>query len=182
MSFLLEVFWAIAMVGVPIAVFSFVMVWWALEKGHFKESGDTKALERELKAMSKQNKKDKKDKTKTSTNMHPVLKKWGDFGGGFYGIVGLFTYVVIEIRELIDMVIDFGGFIQFLKQLDFGLIIEVFISAITNFVAAIVWPVYWLDRIDTKQTWVWFVVAYGGYWAGMKAAQGYVQRRSDAKS
>ena len=97
MSFLLEVFWALAMVGVPITVFSFVMVWWALEKGHFKESGDTKALERELKAMSKQNKKDKKDKTKNSAKMHPVLKKWGDFGGGFYGIVGLFTYVVIEI-------------------------------------------------------------------------------------
>jgi len=25
-------------------------------------------------------------------------------------------------------------------------------------------------------------VAYGGYWAGMKAAQIFVQRRSDAKS
>jgi len=181
-SFLLEVLWASIMVGVPIAVFSFAMVWWALERGHFKEANDTKALERELKAMSKQNKKDKKDKSKGGASMHPVLKKWGDFGGGFYGIVGLFTYVVIETRELIDMVIDFGGFIEFLKQLDIGVIISVFISAIINFVAAIMWPFYWLKRIDTDQSWIWFVMAYAGYWAGMKAAQVLVQRRAGTKT
>ena len=181
MGFLVEVFWALIMVGVPIAVFSFSMVWWALQRGHFKESNDTKALVRELKAMSKQAKKDKKEK-KANANMHPILKKWGDFGGGFYGIVGLFTYIVIEIRELIDMVIEFGGFIDFLKQLDFGLIIDVLVSALTNFIAAIVWPAYWLERIDTDQTWIWFVVAYAGYWAGMRAAQILAQRRSGAQS
>lgn len=179
MSFLIEVFWALLMVGVPIAAFTLAMYWWALEHGHFKESLDIRALGRELKAISKNS---RKNKSKDLKAPHPILNKWGKFGGGFYGIVGFFTYIVIEIRELIDMVIDFGGFIDFLKQLDFGLIIRIFIDAITNFVAAMVWPIYWLDRIDTDQTWIWFVVAYGGYWAGMKAAQVLVQRRIDVKA
>jgi nitrogen fixation-related uncharacterized protein len=178
-SFLIEVLWALLMVGVPIAAFTLAMFWWALERGHFKESKDTKALSLELKLMSK---KGKKNKSKKADDLHPVLKKWGQFGGGFYGIVGLFTYIVIEVREVIDMIIGFGGVIDFLKQLDFGLIIDIFVAAIMNFVAAIIWPLYWLKRIDTEQTWIWFVVAYAGYYAGMKAAQILVQRRSGAKS
>ena len=175
MNFLIEVFWALLMVGVPIAAFTLAMFWWALERGHFKESLNTRALERELKTMSANS---KKNKTGDTEAMHPVLNKWGRFGGGFYGIVAFFTYLVIEIRELIDMIIGFGGFIDFLKQLDFDLIIRIFIDAITNFVSAMVWPFYWLKRIDTEQTWVWFVVAYVGYWVGLKAAQVLNQRRS----
>ncbi len=179
MNFLIEVFWALIMVGVPIAVFTLVIFWWALEHGHFKELRDTRALGRELKAMSKNS---KKNKLKDVKAPHPILNKWGKFGGGFYGIVAFFTYIVIEVRELIDMIIDFGGFIDFLKQLDFNLIIRIFIEAITNFVSAMVWPFYWLKRIDTDQTWIWFVVAYLGYRAGMKAAQVLIQRRIDIKS
>lgn len=182
MSFLIEVFWALMMVGVPIAVFTLAMYWWALEHGHFKESRDSKALERELKAITKTNKENKKNKSINAESLHPILNQWGRFGGGFYGIVAFFTYIVIEIRELIDMVMDFGGFIGFLKQLDFGLIIRIFIEAITNFVSAMVWPFYWLKRIDTDQTWIWFVVAYGGYWVGMKVAQSLVERRVDVKA
>jgi len=52
------------------------------------------------------------------------------------------------------------------------------IDALTNFITAMIWPMYWLDRIDTDQTWIWFVVAYAGYWAGLRAAQILVQRKS----
>ena len=183
MSFVIEVFWALFMVGVPIAVFTLAIVWWALERGHFKELSGSKALEQEIKAYSKNQKKDKKDKKKkTPEKQHPLLGKWTKFGGGFYGIVGFFTYIVIETREIITMVVDFGGFIDFLKELDFGLIIEIFINAIINFVSAIAWPWYWLNRIETDQTWVWFVIAYLGYRVGLRAAQLLNQHRSAAKT
>jgi len=182
-SFVIEVFWALFMVGVPIAVFTLAIVWWALEHGHFKELSGSKALEQEIKAYSKNQKKDKNDKEKKTTEkQHPLLGKWTKFGGGFYGIVGFFTYIVIETREIITMVIEFGGFIDFLKELNFGLIIEIFINAIINFVSAITWPWYWLKRIETDQTWVWFVVAYLGYRVGLRAAQLLSQRRSAAES
>ena len=177
MGFLIEVFWARLMVGLPIAAFTLAIVWWALQRGHFKETLDTRALGREIKNFSRKNKKNKKNKTGNTDTLHPVQKKWAKFGGGFYGIVAFFTYIVVEVREIITMIISFGGFIEFLKQLDFSVIISVFIEAITNFVSAMVWPWYWMQRIDTDQTWIWFVIAYAGYWAGLKAAQLLIQHR-----
>ena len=109
--------------------------------------------------------------------MHPLQKKWAKFGGGFYGIVAFFTYIVVEVLEIINMVKGFGGFFDFLKQLDFNVIIHILVEALTNFISAMIWPVYWMQRIDTDHTWVWFVVAYAGYWVGLKLAQTLIQRR-----
>ena len=181
MGFLIEVFWALLMVGVPIAVFTLAIVWWVLQRGHFQESLDTKALQREIKAMSKDYKKNKKDKSENSSTQHPLQKKWAKFGGGFYGIVAFFTYIVVELTEIATMIMNFGGFIEFLKQLNFNVIINILIEAITNFITAMIWPLYWLKRIDTDQTWIWFVIAYAGYWAGLKTAQILIQRRSGAE-
>jgi hypothetical protein len=178
-DFLIEVIWAIFLVGIPIAVFTLALVWWALRGGHLKESLDFGELGLELKAMSKTNK--KKD-NKDNSSQHPLQKKWATFGGGFYGIVAFFTYIVVEVMEITATIVNFGGFIGFLKQLDIGVIISMFIEALTNFITAMVWPMYWLKRIDTDQTWVWFVVAYVGYWVGLKAAHVLIQRRSDAKT
>lgn len=181
MGFLIEVFWALLMVGVPIAVFTLAIVWWVSQRGHFQESLDTKSLQREIKSMSKDYKQNKKDKSESKSTQHPLQKKWAKFGGGFYGIVAFFTYIVVEVREIATMIINFGGLIDFLKQLNIDVIINIFIDAIMNFVTAMVWPLYWLKRIDTDQTWIWFVIAYVGYWAGLKTAQVLIQRRSGAE-
>jgi hypothetical protein len=177
-----EVFWALLMVGVPIALFTLVLVFWALQRGHFRESLDARALVREMKAMSRANKKNKKEgknnkeEIKPDSPQHPVQKKWAKFGGGFYGVVAFFTYIIVEVTEITTMIINFGGFFDFLKQLDLSVIINIFVEAITNFITAMIWPVYWMDRIDMNQTWIWFVMAYAGYWLGLKLAQVLNQR------
>jgi hypothetical protein len=56
---------------------------------------------------------------------------------------------------------DIGGLIS--------LLINLFIESIMNFVAAIAWPVYWLGR--AQPFWLWLIVAYAGYWLGVRAAQ-----------
>jgi len=178
-GFVIEVFWALLMAGVPIGVFTLALVWWALHHGHFQESLDMKGLEREMKAMAKAR---KKSKNEDQVSQHPIQKKWAKFGGGFYGIVAFFTYIVVEVTDITTMIINFGGFIDFLKQLDIGLIVGIFIEAITNFITAMVWPVYWMERIETDQTWIWFVIAYGGYWVGLKQAQAMFQRRKGTES
>ena len=171
------------MVGVPIAVFTLALVYWALQKGSFSESLDTKALQREIKAMSKKNKgKNKEILKENAVELHPLQKKWAKFGGGFYGIVAFFTYIVVEVMEIINMVMDFGGFFDFLKQLDISVIIHIFVEALTNFISAMVWPFYWMQRIDTDHTWIWFVVAYAGYWVGLKLAQTLIQSRLGSTS
>jgi hypothetical protein len=179
MYFLIEVIWALVLVGVPIALFTLAIVWWALQRGYFKETLDTKALGREIKGLSRKN---KKNKTEVSAKQHPVQKEWARFGGGFYGIVAFFTYLVVEVTEIATMVMDFGGFTDFLKNLNFSLIINILIEGLTNFITAMIWPLYWMKRIDTDQTWIWFVMAYMGYWAGLKLAQALIQHRSGAES
>jgi len=72
-----------------------------------------------------------------------------------------------------------GGLIEFIKQLDFGVIISMFITAIMNFVAAIAWPWYWIEHIETNFIWLWFVVAYAGYWCGLRIALKYMQKRQE---
>ena len=188
MTFLIDVFWAILMVGVPVAAFTMAIVWWSLEKGHFSETLDSKGLEREIKAMSA-NKKDKKKKGEKTDDqpvegkkLNPVQKKWSKFGGGFYGIVGLFTYLVIEFFEIIEMIRNLGGIFQFISKFGVDVIINLLISAFTNFITALIWPLYWLRRIETDQPWVWFVIAYLGYWTGLRLAQLLAQRKVKAES
>ena len=132
-------------------------------------------------AVTKRNKKNKKNKDADKEEkkaLHPLQKKWTKFGGGFYGIVAFFTYIVVEVIEIIDMIANFGGFFDFIKQLNFDVIIHMFVQALMNFVTAIAWPAYWLNRIDTDQVWVWFLMAYAGYWAGLKLVEKLIQRRS----
>ena len=185
-GFLIEVLWALLLVGAPITVFTLAIVWWALARGYFQESIDTRALQREIKAMSKKNKENNKKKkieneADLGTALHPVQKKWTKFGGGFYGIVAFFTYIIVEVTELINMIINFGGFFDFLRQLDLDVIINIFVNALMNFISAMVWPFYWMKRIDTDQVWVWFLVAYGGYWLGLKLAQILIRRQSESQ-
>ena len=61
MEFLIEVIWASLMVGLPLAAFTLAMVWWALKRGFFQEISDTRALGREMKGMSKNLKKSRKE-------------------------------------------------------------------------------------------------------------------------
>ncbi len=180
MKFLIEFAWAALLVGVPIGVFTLALVWWALQGGHLRESGNASALRREMQAMSRSAKK-KKNKNAVEQEekpLHPLQKKWAKFGGGFYGIVAFFTYSVVETLEVINTITHLGGFIAFIKHFSADVIIQLFVGALMNFLTAIAWPLYWLKRIETDQVWLWFVMAYAGYWAGVKLAQVLIQRRS----
>jgi hypothetical protein len=179
-KFLIEFAWAALLVGAPIGVFTLALVWWALQGGHLKESGNASALMREMQAMSRsaKKKKHKKDVEQEEKTLHPLQKKWAKFGGGFYGIVAFFTYIVVETLEVINMITHLGGFIAFIKNFNPDVIVQLFVGALMNFLTAIAWPLYWLKRIETDQVWLWFVVAYAGYWAGLKLAQVLIQRRS----
>jgi hypothetical protein len=92
--------------------------------------------------------------------MSPVHAKWLKFGGGFYGVVGLLTYAVVELKELRDFFLGFESLSALLAQFGFNMLIGLFIEAVKNFVVAIAWPVYWLSDIRSNHVWAWFVVAY----------------------
>jgi hypothetical protein len=154
--------------ALPIGAFTFALVRWALRGGHFEEALDPGKLESEISAMAKAH---KKSDRATRRAQHPVQRKWASFGGGFYGIVAFFTWIVIEIQDIVATITGFGGFTDFLRMLGVGLIVDMLLEAIFNFVAAVTWPVYWMGNIETSVAWLWFVAAYAGYWLGLRQAQ-----------
>ena len=92
--------------------------------------------------------------------------KWMKFGGGFYGVVAFYTYILVELPEVRDF------FVSLARMFEHGLVslvIQFFIESLKNFIAAIAWPAYWLSRIQHDQ-WLWILGAYAGYWIGSKAA------------
>lgn len=166
---LTEAIQALVFVGLPIGLFTLAMVWWGLHRGHIQNTDNFKELEREIESMTK-NIDPEKEKPKLQKNSDFIHKKWTSFGGGFYGIVALFTWLVIEFNEITEMVRNFGGFVKFLQSLNIGLVVNIFIEGLMNFITAIIWPIYWIKHTSTNQTWIWFIAAFAGYWMGTKLA------------
>lgn len=100
-----------------------------------------------------------------------LMSKWMSFGGGFYGVIAVLTYVVVEFRELVDFFTSEGSLIQTITQLGVGDVVNLFINSIMNFVTAIAWPAYWLNKIEGYSAWVWFLVVYSGYLTGQFIAK-----------
>lgn len=178
MGWIKELLWAIGMVGIPVAVITLAIVWWAMRNGHLAGETDGKAVELKLKALNKKKKKSKGEVDKRDF----FQKKWAKFGGGFYGVTAFYTYIVVEITEVTNMIINIGGLWAFIKQIDISVLVSMFVNAIMNFVAAMTWPLYWSDKMNTNRIWLWFIAAYAGYWVGMQVALMLERRRVDPQS
>lgn len=171
-----ELFKAAFLAGIPVGVTSFALVWWALRSDYLTSTTSLKALEKEVSLLSKANsnkKKKKKQDLPEPRKLNPVHNKWLKFGGGFYGVVALMTFVIIEVGEIASFLGNFRESIGLFSNLGLNLVINFFIDAVMNFVAAISWPWYWMQEIRSDHIWVWFLAAYGGYWLGARAALKY---------
>jgi uncharacterized membrane protein YqjE len=181
-----ELFRALFMAGIPVAVTSYLLIWWALKNQYLQGAANLKDLELHFKGVSKARSRKKKEEKRQRKEgggvvkaepgqqeehkMNPVHNKWLSFGGGFYGVVGLLTYAVVELGEIRDFITQLDGFSSLISDITLELFIGFFINSITNFVVAIAWPVYWLSDIPSDYIWMWFVAAYVGYWAGTRFA------------
>ena len=170
---ILEFFEAILKASLLVGAFSFALIYWGLHIGQIKRPEHAGDFHKELKRMSKERKKDK-------TKYNPVHKKWFVFGGGFYGAVALMTYVLVEWYEFVDFIRGLSGIGDLLSRLGINLIINIFVEALTNFIVAISWPVYWMSEIETNRIWLWGIAAYGGYYAGSALAHYLTDHESGA--
>lgn len=166
MEYFSAAFRAVWIVGLPLFTLSFALVWWALYRGRV-EGKTFKDLQQSMADLGKRHK-DKEQNEKVD----PALSKWFSFGGGFYGLVALYTWILIEWDEISDFIMGLGDLVL---RFDLGVLIRFFIDSIMNFVWAIAWPMYWLRAADNP--WIWFGVAYAGYWLGTHAAQRAFEKR-----
>lgn len=184
---------ALFLAGIPVGLASHALVWWSLRQGYLEAVGSVRDLEKGFKLISKQRRRDRKQRKAAKKSggaeapaveggsplphLDPVHRKWLAFGGGFYGIVALLTYVVVEFGELRDFFLNFESLGALLAQFGFDMLVNLFVDALMNFVVAISWPVYWMSEIAMNHVWIWFGVAYAAYWAGVRLA---VQRFGQA--
>jgi hypothetical protein len=168
-----SLFEVIIKLGIPVGVLSYLMVSWAFKKGVLQEKGEMKALSAEIKALKQARKEEKKNGGK-KPKINPIQAKWLKFGGGWYGIVAMYTYGLVEFNELREFVANLGGFVEMISNFHVRMIIEIFVEGLKNFITAITWPYYWMKEFGSSQMWYWMGIAYGGYWLGMKAAQHFI--------
>ncbi len=107
---------------------------------------------------------------------NPILKKWLDFGGGFYGIVAFVKLIFIELKQIRDFIVNWQGIDAFTngQPIDLGFLIGLFVSffveQIQNFVAAIIWPTDYLPHYTIVECAVFVVIMYGLYALARKFA------------
>ena len=148
------------------AAVSYLMFFLMLRQKH---EAMHEAIENKDKNALKQAKKDIKDQP---WSWHQIfLSKWMEFGGGFYGVVAVLTYLVVEGREVYDFLTSEETIMATLAALGIGDLVQFFINSLMNFITAITWPVYWMGKTSYFSTWIWFLVVYAGYVAGQFLAK-----------
>lgn len=163
MELTLAFLWAGLYLGLPMTVLTFAMVWWALHRGIVEPAANVEALAKEIENFGKARKKQKK-----KDRINPLHHKWFEFGGGFYGLAALYTYLVVEFDEVIGFIANVPGMVL---RFDVGVLVNFFIESIQNFIIAITWPIYWTAQTSRGQFWVWLVVAWAGYTLGVRLAR-----------
>ncbi|MCW8869519.1 MAG: hypothetical protein OQK49_02345 [Proteobacteria bacterium] len=100
-----------------------------------------------------------------------LANKWLAFGGGFYGLVAVLTYIIVEAQEIIDL-FDMPGEGDVFSGISIGMLINFFIDSLMNFITAISWPVFWMNT-GNAPFWKWFLAAYIGYLVGKTLVKTY---------
>jgi hypothetical protein len=83
----------------------------------------------------------------------------------------------VELGEIRDFFQQFESIGALISSLSIGLFIGLIIDGLMNFIVAITWPAYWISSIGSGHIWIWFAVAYAGYWAGVRIALHQVNSR-----
>jgi hypothetical protein len=151
--------------GLPMLVLSWFLFNWLYNNGNVDRKADQKSTKEQLKNLAKSFKKEKKSTDQSQAAY--VYSRWAAFGGGFYGLAALWTFVVIEVSQTIRFVLRFPGFAELFEDGFLDFLVELIIGQLGNVVSAFVWFAYW----PSETMILWVVVAYFGYRLGMELAK-----------
>jgi hypothetical protein len=160
---ILEIFEAALKLGLPVACLSWFVLKQLYARGELDRSHDSKAVAENIKQIRKARKHNK------TPSADLVQTKWMQFGGGFYGCAALWTFLIIELNELIDLFSNFPGFSTLFENGLISLVVSLLLNQLSNFIAAMIWFSYWTDGGVAIA--IWMVTAYLAYLSGMTAAR-----------
>ncbi len=164
---LIEALRALLLAGIPIAFLSYYLIHWAFKRGlPVKKDKTDKSQE-----SDDNNAKNKKKKAKREKTGNLAYDKWALFGGGYYGIMALATWLHVEILDIYRAFSAFESLSHFLDSISVHFFIGLIIEAITNLITAFVWFTYWDDVIAMDSPLLWLAVSYLAYFAGERLAE-----------
>jgi len=162
---------ALAFLGLPLGIFTFFMAYYAYYKGYISHEHSVKSAFRT-----------KKDPSNTfhKKNKHTLLflhSKWVSFGGGFYGLVALLTFIYIELKQAFDFFINATGLQYFIDFISISSLVGMIVDSFVNMIKALLWFSYWPDVFSMGNQFIWGIIAYICYRAGAKLAQVYAANK-----
>lgn len=161
----LDLLQALILLGAPMVALSWFLFTWMFNTGEIDREDDRKAISARLKKMKKS------VAAREHKNSNYVYEKWTWFGSGFYGLAALWTFAVIEIVQFFDFVFDFPGLAVLFEDGLVGFIVDFLLNQLGNVVQAFVWFSFW----PADSIWIWILIAYLGYWAGVEMARRHIE-------
>lgn len=155
---------AVLKAGLPIFLLSFLILFWINKRSK-------KSFEEII------SKSEKEESAKQEEKEDFLHGKWIQFGGGFYGMVGLLTYLIVEWNELVSLVSDFAKVEFTITNLISELIVKFLIESILNLITAVTWPIYWIGKVSGTSIWLSLIAAYLGYWAAESLLKKHLKDR-----
>lgn len=161
MDLALDLMLAAVLLGLPMLLFSWALFLRLFQSGDLGRDLDRKMLNAELKKYGKKASKNKQSKSRF------FYDKWMWFGGGFYGLAGLWTFAVIETQQLIAFVLDFPGLGSLIDNGLISLIVNFLLNQLGNLLQGLLWFSWW----PAESIPIWIGIAYLGYWVGIELAR-----------
>lgn len=157
-----EVLEAIFKLGLPVLVMSWLLIHRQYQTGEIAADADRQTVKSSLKKIRKAWRKDKKNRYNLIEN------KWMRFGGGFYGVTALVTFILIELGEVVEFVLNISSVASLLQDGLISFLVGMLVNQFQNFIAAIIWFAYWAD--DDRSILIWIAVPYASYLLGFNLA------------
>jgi len=156
-----DIFLSIIKLGLPVSVLSWIVFFQIYNRGDIDRTADRKAINSHIKALRATYKSKKKHK------INIVQDKWMRFGGGFYGLAALWTFLIIELTDAFNFIFHNPGTDALFGDGAASLLFEALSNQLENFISAFVWFSYW--NVDSIVVLV--LTAYAGYWLGIEVAR-----------
>ena len=159
---LVTVVQSILLLGLPLLILSWAIFNWLYTEGKLDREDQHRVIKKRLKNMKGEIRKGDSRKARF------FYDKWTLFGSGFYGLAGLWTFVIIEVRDLIGFLTS-GAMATLFDQGLTQFVIDFFVNQLGNSIQALLWFSYWPS--GGQSILIWVAVAYLGYWAGIEIAR-----------
>ena len=82
------------------------------------------------------------------------LEKVDDRGGGFYGIMGVLTFLFLEAGDLRSLWNEHAGLLGLFRSMGWETVFGFSVRSFTNGVSASIWPWYWFNHLDVRAVWL----------------------------